>query len=296
MTSCSTGKGLAVAESIPFAANPASTPATGGRLDVGFGVDAMGRTYIAQQYASYPFHICRGQYLDPELPDMISLYLQTCSGGIFEEDRLSLMITAAEGSKAHVTTQASTVVHRMPAGEARQRVVLEAKAGSLLEYLPDPAILFPEAKLRTLLRVRVHEGASVILCDAFLAHDPAGAGEPFGLLESETGIEDGRGNLLAIDRFQVDGSDLAAAETEPVQGTFMVMTREAPADQLVGALRAAVPEQGSVYAGVSTLPGGCGAWARILARDGVALRATMNAIWMAARTQITGVAPVPRRK
>ena len=282
------------------AVRPSAAPAPAGRLEVAFEVDATGRSYVAKQFASYPFHICRGQYLDPALPGMASLYLQTSAGGIFEDDRLSMTIEAGEGARAHVTTQASTIVHRMPAGEARQSVVLEAKPGSLLEYLPNPTILFPDARLRASLRARVHEGASVILGDAFLAHDPAETGAPFGFIDSETGVEDGRGRLLALDRFLVRGADLivrrAAAGADPVQGTFMAVTRDVPADDMVAALRAAVPGHGDVYAGVSALPGACGAWARILAADGAALRVAMDALWTAARTRITGQPPGPRRK
>lgn len=279
------------------AGRPNSAPASpAGRLEVAFEVDATGRSYVAKQFASYPFHICRGQYLDPALPDMASLYLQTSAGGIFEDDRLSMTIEAGEGARAHVTTQASTIVHRMPAGEARQGVVLEAKPGSLLEYLPDPTILFPDARLRASLRARVHEGASVILGDAFLAHDPAETGEAFGFIDSETSVEDGQGHLLALDRFLVRGADLTAAGAEPVQGTFMAVTRDVTADDMVAALRAAVPGRGDVYAGVSALPGACGAWARILAADGAALRVAMDALWTAARTRITGQPPGPRRK
>jgi urease accessory protein len=296
MTSSSTSEGLAVAGDLPTTTLPVSTPTPAGRLEVGFEVDATGRSYIAKQFASYPFHICRAQYLDPELPDMASLYLQTSAGGVFEDDRLSLAIEAGEGARAHVTTQASTVVHSMPVGEARQSVVLEARPGSLLEYLPDPAILFPKARLRTTIRARVHEGASIILGDAFLPHDPAGEATPFGFLESETAVECGRGRLLALDRFLVEGHDLLAAGTEPVQGTLMAVTREVPMDDLLAALRAAVPARGDTYAGVSALPGGCGAWARVLARDGAALRVVLDALWAAARTRITGAPPAPRRK
>lgn len=45
-----------------------------------------------------------------------------------------------------------------------------------------------------------------------------------------------------------------------------------------------------------TLPNGCGAWARVGAADGAALNATMHALWVAARTGLTGRAPGRRRK
>ena len=55
-------------------------------------------------------------------PGLATLYVQSCSGGIYEDDRLDLTLATAQGAEAHVSTQAATVVHSMPSGSASQRV------------------------------------------------------------------------------------------------------------------------------------------------------------------------------
>ncbi len=273
-----------------------------GKLELRFTPDAEGRSFLARQFASYPFHVCRAQYLDPELPEMASLYLQSSAGGLFAGDRLSLKIATEAGAKAHVTTPASTIVHRMPAGEARQRTLLQAGPGSLLEYLPDPVILFPQARLRSKLRLRLGDGATAILADAFLPHDPAGAHEPFGSYESETQIEDAGGRRLVLDRFRVSGVDAQAGTAgvmggHAMQATILAVSSAVAPEALLTALRRGMATCGPpVYGAASLLPNGCGAWVRLLAEDGAALTGAMAQLWASAREAVSGILPRPRRK
>ena len=144
------------------------------RLDLGFAVDADGRSYLRRQYASYPFHVCRVHYHDKDHPGLATLYVQSCSGGIYEDDRLDVTLAAAQGAEAYVSTQAATVVHSMPSGSASQRVRIECEGGSYLEYLPDPQILFPGSRCRSEIAVRLSGDAVALVSDSFLTHDPAG--------------------------------------------------------------------------------------------------------------------------
>ena len=102
-----------------------------------------GQSYIARQRVGYPFHITRPFYFDEAPAGALTLYLQSVSGGIYQGEDLRMTCSADPGSAAHVTTQAATIVHRMPAAPARQTVALEAADGAFLEYLPDPLIMFP---------------------------------------------------------------------------------------------------------------------------------------------------------
>lgn len=281
---------------------PSGTRRPDGRLEAVFTPDSEGRTFLARQYAGYPFHICRAQYLDPELPEMASLYLQSSAGGFFAGDCLSLDIAAEAGAKAHVTTPASTIVHRMPAGEAWQQVSLAAGPGSLLEYLPDPVILFPEARLSSSLRLRLGEGATAILADSFLAHDPAGAGEPYGGYASETEVVDAAGRLLLRDRFRIAGAEVEAGAAGVMGGVTMQGTVIAASDALdPGTLLAALRQSigaidTSVYGAASLLPNACGAWARLLAADGADLKDAVEELWSSLREAVAGTRPTPRRK
>ena len=261
-----------------------------------------GRTYISHQRVGYPFHITRPFYLDPVPAGFLTLYLQSVSGGIYRGERLALSLEAEAGAAAQVTTQSATIIHRMKdGGEARQDMTIRAGAGAVLEYLPDPLILFPGARFQTSLRVVAEPSATVIVCDAFTQHDSEAAGGRFARLASDTRIERPDGTLLAFDRFDIEG-DLGEAHFNgaggefPAQGTLMAVHDGCPPQELATALREGLGDCSGIYAGASTMPHGCGAWARILAADGHALRAALKAAWAAARRKVSGAEPARRPK
>jgi urease accessory protein len=274
-------------------------------LRLEFAASQGGKSYVAGQYASYPFHICRPFSYDGDPAGMATVYTQSASGGIYEHERLATVIETGAGAAAHVTTQASTIVHEMQGGHATQSIELRAARDSWLEYLADPLILFPDARIETRLRLVAAAGARAIVGDAFLAHDPKGEGRPFGRITGEIRIEREDGHAIAIDRLSVSGADFRTALRQKEQGyaTHGSMLMLAPGDETARALdtvRAVLPAPqevpGEVYAGVSLLPQGAGLWTRAVARDGVALRRIMFAIWSAMRESMTGIAPAPRRK
>jgi urease accessory protein len=272
-----------------------------GCAELAFARDPSGRTYIRRQFVSYPYHVCRPLAFAGDPDGMATLYLQSCAGGIFRDDRLREHLVAEEGASAHVTTQAATVVHSMDRGAARLEVLIEAAAESLLEVMPDPFILFPQARFANVVRVRAHETATVVLADSFSCHDPAATGAKFDWLHGDIVVEDLQGQLLARDRLRVPGGAIAErypgiTGTYASQGTLFIIRRRGEIAELVDALRTATGEIDHIYAGASALPNGCGAWLRIMAQDAVGLRAAMTAAWQATRCLLTGRLPAPRRK
>ena len=284
----------------PLDADPAALAPPRPQTALEFACDANGETYVHRQRVGYPFHVGRSLKMPGDPPGMPTVYLQSCSGGIFEGDNLRLRITAGEGAAAHVASAAATVVHSMVLQAASQQVELHAQAGSFLEYLPDPVILFPRAKLTSGVRVSVHPGATVILGESVLLHDPKGGDDRFDWLQSETVIEDAAGKLLARDRFRIEGVQLARGfagitGSWKAQGSLFVVTSAKPPAELVAAMRAALASAG-VYAGATILPNQSGAWSRILASDAAALKTALFSVWAAVRQTLTGAAPMPRRK
>lgn len=271
------------------------------QADIEFTRGPGGATCVCRQRVSYPFHLGRALNMPGDPAGMPTVYLQSCSGGIFQGDDLRLRIVAGAGASAHVTSAASTVVHGMDSAGARQVVGLEAEAGALLEYLPNPAILFPRARLHNGVQVRMDPQATVILGDALILHDPKGGGGAFEFLESETVVRDRAGRLLVCDRFRISGRDLARAlpginGAYAAQATLFALTAARPAAALVEALRRALSPIADVYTAASALPNGAGAWVRVLARDAIGVQSALHAAWAAARTEITGHAPALRRK
>jgi urease accessory protein len=271
------------------------------QVDLAFEVDGGGRTWLRRQRAAYPFHVGRAWHVPGDPAGMLTLYVQSCSGGVFQQDVLGLRLTARAGARAHVTTAASTVVHTMERGDAVQRLEIDAQAGALVEYLPDPLILFPGARLKNAVRVRADPAAQVMLWDAVIAHDPAGRARSFDWLLSDLTIVDPHGAVLARDRYRLTGEVFSAGQPgvmqgHACQGAFVVVQRAVPQQQMVDALRAALPASDAIYAGATRLPADCGAWVRVLARDAVGLREALQGAWYAARRVLTGSEPAARRK
>lgn len=272
----------------------------GFHADIELARDAGGATYVRRQRVGYPFHLGRALTSPGDPAGMPTLYLQSCAGGLFEGDDLRLRIVAGAGAVAHITSGASTIVHSMDQSPAVQHLEMHAHDGALLEYLPDPNILFPRARLDSRVSLTVHPGSTAIIGDCLLLHDPKGGDGIFDWLRSETRIQDPAGKLLACDRFRIEGSQLArglagVAGTSTAQGSLFVVTGTIPATQIVAAIRQALVLPG-IYAGAALLPNRSGAWARILANDAAALKAAMFQAWSAARNILTGSPPVQRRK
>jgi urease accessory protein len=263
------------------------------QLAVSFARDASGRTFVAQQRATHPFHLCRPLYRPEDPPGLPTLYVQGCSGGLFEGDRWTLDIRARAGASAHVTTAAATLVHRMPHGGcAEHEQHLWAEPGALLEYFPDPLILFSRSRLRSTTVIHLAPGARVVAIDSFLPHRLPDDAAPFEWFESVLSIEDAGGELLARDRFRATGAEVerrVAGVTGAFRHQATLLVLGAGAGPLE-ALRGAIENGERLRAGASLLPEEAGVMARILASDGPALRTALQRGWTAARVAL-GVAP-----
>lgn len=283
-------------------APPPTVPVTRSALELAFARGPDGRTYLARQYAGYPFHVCRPHFLDPELPGMATLYVQSCSGGLFEDDQLSCDVVAGPGAAVHLTSGASTIVHgSRRGGQAEYSTVIRAGERAFAEYLPDPFILFPHARLATRVDATLDPSASLILSDAFIVHDPQGKGEVPASVVSTVRATLVDGTLLVRDRIATSGDSMLPGKPGVMgqwscHGTLMVITRSLSAEELCRALRAVTETVAGVYAGVSTLPNHAGIWARFLAADAVSLRDAIVGGWKESRRLLTGHSPAPRRK
>ncbi|WP_072395803.1 urease accessory protein UreD [Hyphomicrobium sp. CS1GBMeth3] len=232
---------------------------------------------------------------------MASLYLQSCAGGIYENDRLHLDISADADSRVHVTTQASTIVHTMAGDSARLETTLRVGANAWLEMISDPLILFSGSSLSSDVHLSIDPTGLAVLVDSFLLHDPQGTERPFSRFVSDTSIDvDGRGCVVR-DRYSVTGA--VVSERIPgitgryrVQGTFLAVAPDGRLAPFERDLRQVLADARGIYAGVSQLPGSAGLWCRVLADDAVALRAALNGLWSILREKLAGRRPRPRRK
>lgn len=264
-----------------------------GRAELRFAHDGW-RTHLARNYATYPFHVTRPLYFDSGWPELPTVVLQSASGGLFQGDRLTLDIAVEEGAFAQVTTQSATKVHSMERDRAMQETRLTIGAGAHLELIADATILFPASHVETMTLVELAPGASAILAEGFLWHDPKGGDAPtFARMASTVEARDERGRLLARDRYRIeepasDASTLAEWRAMKAQGTLYAFGVAKDGGSLVSGLRAALGVVEGAYLGVSALPNEAGALVRVLAPEGNIMRGAQATAWRAARRLLTG--------
>ncbi len=273
-----------------------------GRAEMIFKRSPKGRTYLSHQYLTYPFHTTRVFYLDPGWPHLGTLYLTSASGGLFQGDRISLKSHVKSSASAHITTGSATKVHSMERDFASHTAALKVDQNAYLEYIVEPTILFPRSRLETRVNVTVLKGGCAIVGDSFLTHDPTGKSPaPFDELLSEVTIHGPTGDLLVLDRFRLNArrpflSVPGIVEGFFIQGSIYFIWDGKPPHEMARAMTREMKPLKGIYAGASTLPGDCGAFARILANDTLSLDRAMWRLAAACRKLATGHHMPIRRK
>lgn len=250
------------------------------QLGLTFAHAPSGETYLKRQYARFPFHVTQPFHLGGDVSGEATVILQALGAGLVQGDRVAMDVLVESGARAHLTTQGSTVAHAMPDGCAEQSARVVVCKGASLHFLPRPMILFAKAEVTTRLEITVQEGARVLWCDGYLTHDTEGNGGCFSRLDAETVLCDASGEILALDRFVLDGAMLDAPGVMvgfPVHAGFGCHGYREPTD-IIERLGAAMMDDDAIYLGISTLPDEQGLFGRILARDGVALRRAMSIV------------------
>ena len=164
-------------------------------------------SFICHQLMPHPFHITVPFQYKTDPSDLITIYMQSSAGGLYDKDLHEFNVTLHEGSKLHLTSQASTIVHRTKemAG-ANSCVNLNLTNGTVLEYLPDPIILMAGCKFSTQSKINLNGDCKAIIAESFLAHDPSASGEMFESFFSETKIFLNNEEIID-DKFYIDGND-----------------------------------------------------------------------------------------
>ena len=258
-----------------------------------------GTTVLSRQAVPYPFHITRAFRMHPGSPDLATLYLQSASGGLYAADHLTLDVAARTGARVHVTTQAGTVVHRGGPEPTRQETRLAVAADAFLALNPDPLILFPDAHLAISTEITAEPGARAIVTESVACHDPLGQGRPFDRLDLGLTIRTPEGRALVRERSRIDGAAFTGPDSpmggHRAYGTMVVLG--APDDaRLAGPLLRQASDAAGCLTGVSPLPNGAGLGLRLLAPDGGALSAGMEALFRILFAALSGCEPGRRRK
>ncbi|WP_051329240.1 urease accessory protein UreD [Geminicoccus roseus] len=247
-------------------------------LDLSFRLGSDGRTVLAGRRVRHPFSVQAPLWDVRGRPACARVFIQSTSGGIFSGDRINQRVAALAGAELRVEMPAAMVVHAMrDGGSSSQRVELVAEAGSRLEFLPLPLILFPDSRLDQEVRVVADPEARLLVADGFMMHGPARSGGSFERFRGTLRLERPDGRLVMLDRMEalgqtvLDGLPGVTGAEQALGSLLLVGTIDAAdARRRCREIQAVLDGQ-EVAGGATPLRQGSGLLVRMLARDGGAL-------------------------
>lgn len=252
---------------------------------------AGARTVLARKHQLGPLTLQRAFH--PEGAPC-HLYPLHPPGGVVGGDLLDIRLDVAPGAHALATTPGAAKFYRSAGETARQDQRLSAGRGGVLEWLPQPAILFPGAHVRTRTEIRLEDDARFLGWEVVALGRPV-IGERFaaGSLDALLRLtrED---RVLVADRLRVAGAaDLdrpAGLRGRPVSGTFLATG--ADGDDL-DAARTALGDGAGALTGVTLLDDVL--IARALADTTEPVQGVFCALWRVLRPRLLGREAVPPR-
>jgi urease accessory protein len=249
------------------------------------------RTVLARKHQLGPLTLQRAFH--PEGAPC-HLYPLHPPGGVVGGDALDIRIDIAAGAHAVVTTPGAAKFYRSAGELARQQQRLGVAAGGVLEWFPQPAILFPGARVASLTEIALSDDARVIGWEILSLGRPV-IGERFvqGALDATLRVSR-NGSPLLLDRLRVDDpQDLdrpSGLTGHAVSATFVASGAEAGDLEAALAVLAGAP---GLLAGV-TLQGDL-LVARALADTTEPAQRVFCALWTALRPRLIGREALPPR-
>ncbi len=176
------------------------------RLHLGFS-DRGDKTVLRDRKQEGPLAVQRPLYPEGKA---CHTYLLHPPGGVVGGDRLDISVATEPGAHALVTTPGATKFYRSAGALATQSQRFNVASGSLLEWLPQENILFPEANARFETDIYLAEGSRFVGWEMHCFGRPAiGESFPSGQASGATRVYVD-GELVLAEQLRVKG----ATETE----------------------------------------------------------------------------------
>jgi urease accessory protein len=125
--------------------------------------ERKGKTVAKNVYFQGALKVMRPVYHDDS--GQVCYYLLNPGGGYLDGDRYQMKVQLGEQAKLTLTTQGATKIYKTPNKYAYQESEIILKAGSFLEYIPDPLIAYENAHYKQKNVIRMDKTATLLYSD-----------------------------------------------------------------------------------------------------------------------------------
>jgi urease accessory protein len=251
------------------------------------------RTRLVASRCRVPFHVGRVLHPQRDWPELAHLLVTMPTGGFVQGDVATMSVVARHGARVHLTSQAATRVYRCESAPIRQRILLDARGDSLVEWWPDPLIPYASADLDQEIQITVDDGATVLIADCWLAGRVArGEIHQYTRLTFTTVASRRDGSLLFRDSLRLEPAAQRPAALGMLGdalavGSYFLLGPDLPR-RLESPLATLLADRLPGQAATSRLPGDAGLVARVLASTSDDIRTAQREILSLARDRLFG--------
>lgn len=226
---------------------------TEGILRLGYRLRNTGRTYIANQFYQLPLQVLPPYYDDSD--GTAFTYILNPSGGILQNDLLTVDITVGKGARALITTPSAGKFYKMEDGHAELRSSFHVASGAVLEYLPEYNIPYAGSRIIQENVFRLSKDSMLIAADMIIS-GRAERGENFeyDLYSSKTKIyvdeELKAYEYVKLEPKKTDITGFGMLHHRKIYGAVFLYARMLP-DEIGGEIRRLFYGRRELSAGVS---------------------------------------------
>ncbi|NOU99706.1 urease accessory protein UreD [Paenibacillus planticolens] len=146
-------------------------PSVSGEITAAFAVRS-GITQLVRKYHASPLKIAKtfryenGTLTGDQPVEQLGVYMMDCSPGLMSGDHYEINVRLEEGARVFLTNQSFTKVHPSLAQQSSsQRQSLHVETGALLEYIPEPLMLYKDARFFSETELHLAPGAACMISD-----------------------------------------------------------------------------------------------------------------------------------
>ncbi|MEL7068167.1 MAG: urease accessory protein UreD [Cyanobacteria bacterium J06581_3] len=258
-------------------------------------------SFVAHQYATYPFRLSGNLRLDPTDKERVYAYIMNASPGILAGDDLRMSVEVSDRARLYLTDQSATKVHSQSAAGPAAAVEWNIKvgAGAYLEFVPEPMILFSSAALTQKVDVRLHPEGQMVLSEIVVPGRIArGEFYAFEQFKSRLEVRSPTGTLHFADTLKLLGQsnrfrNHPSLTDYPILGNFIIIAPDLDLDRLSQLINTIGISANALQFGSSPLPNCPGLLVRATATQTSILRQFQHHIVSATR-QLLKQASLPK--
>ena len=250
-------------------------PGKHGYLNLGFELDADGKSIMRELDRRAPLIVQQELYFDEAMPEMPCVYILSSGGPNVDGDRYVQNFTVHKNAFAHISTGAATKLAEMRRNYSgmTQKIVLEE--GAYLEYLPEPVIPCRHTRFICDTEITAHPTASLVYSEVYMGgrkYYDGGELFEFDILSVTTRGQRPDGRQLFREKFIIDpqrgGLRLTGVmDSYDVFANVVVVTPPESADIIYKSTEPFINSDKHLAAGITHLPNGAGLLYKVLGTE-----------------------------